>query len=90
MADFFRVLYVGALQCHVPPEEEELVIAALERFRCQPIFLSPELRRDFYNGYCQSTLHGVSQYCGCVRRVSDALVACGPAVCSVERVPHCQ
>ena len=51
-----RVTFVGIPNVHVPEEEQEAVRAALAPFRCKPVFLPQDVKRDAVTGFCKDTL----------------------------------
>ncbi|CAN8075795.1 unnamed protein product [Agarophyton chilense] len=54
-----KPLFVGILNVpeSVPESDHEQVAATLlEQFNCAPIFLSPDLQRKFYQGFCKTVL----------------------------------
>eukprot|EP00897_Mesotaenium_endlicherianum_P000952 jgi/Mesen1/10858/ME000093S10382 len=57
------VLYVGSLKVDVDPSEQDEVAAVLlEKFKCVPTFLTPELKSRFYHGFCKQQLWPLFHY----------------------------
>ncbi|KAK7265706.1 hypothetical protein RJT34_33329 [Clitoria ternatea] len=58
-----EVFYVGSLKVDVDvSEQEEVSLQLLEEFKCLPVFISPDLRRQFYNGFCKQYLWPLFHY----------------------------
>lgn len=51
-----RVTRIGTVKYSVPKEEEGKVTELLRQFNCVPIFIPPELTREFYDNFCKRTL----------------------------------
>ncbi|KAI0559882.1 Trehalose 6-phosphate synthase family GT20 / Trehalose 6-phosphate phosphatase [Gracilaria domingensis] len=54
-----KPLFVGILNVPEPVPEadrDEVAAALLSQFNCAPIFLSPDLQRKFYQGFCKTVL----------------------------------
>ncbi|GAB4853611.1 Probable alpha,alpha-trehalose-phosphate synthase [UDP-forming] 11 [Ancistrocladus abbreviatus] len=60
-----EVFYVGSLkgvEISDPKEQEEVSRFLLERFRCVPAFLQPEIHNKFYHGFCKHYLWPLFHY----------------------------
>ncbi|KAJ6803960.1 putative alpha,alpha-trehalose-phosphate synthase [UDP-forming] 9 [Iris pallida] len=58
-----EVFHVGTLRADVDPSEQEEVASHLyQNFRCLPVFLSTELHRKFYHGFCKHYLWPLFHY----------------------------
>jgi len=58
-----EVLYVGSLKAEIEAsEQEEVAQLLLERFRCVPTFLPPEVHKKFYHGFCKHYLWPLFHY----------------------------
>ncbi|XP_014509620.1 probable alpha,alpha-trehalose-phosphate synthase [UDP-forming] 11 [Vigna radiata var. radiata] len=58
-----EVLYVGSLKAEIEAsEQEEVAQLLLERFRCVPTFLPPEVHNKFYHGFCKHYLWPLFHY----------------------------
>ncbi|KAL9243158.1 hypothetical protein vseg_017082 [Gypsophila vaccaria] len=58
-----EVFYVGSLKVDVDPsEQEEVAQFLLEDFNCVPTFLSPDLQKKFYHGFCKQYLWPLLHY----------------------------
>ena len=58
-----EVLYVGSLKADIDPsEQDEVAQLLLERFRCVPTFLPPEIQNRFYHGFCKHYLWPLFHY----------------------------
>ncbi|KAF7806106.1 putative alpha,alpha-trehalose-phosphate synthase [UDP-forming] 9 [Senna tora] len=52
-----KVVYAGCLTVDVDASEEEQVSQELKvQFKCYPIFLPSDLKKNFYNGFCKQYL----------------------------------
>lgn len=57
------VIYVGSLRVEVEGhEQDEISQTLLERFKCVPAFLEPELFDRFYHGFCKQQLWPLFHY----------------------------
>ncbi|KAA8540842.1 hypothetical protein F0562_024805 [Nyssa sinensis] len=57
------VVYVGSLKVDVnPSEQDEVAQRLLEEFNCVPTFLSPDLHKKFYLGFCKQYLWPLFHY----------------------------
>ncbi|XP_008792314.2 probable alpha,alpha-trehalose-phosphate synthase [UDP-forming] 7 [Phoenix dactylifera] len=58
-----EVYYVGSLRVDVEGDEQDDVAQALlERFKCVPTFLPPDLLEKFYHGFCKRQLWPLFHY----------------------------
>ncbi|KAF6169283.1 hypothetical protein GIB67_013713 [Kingdonia uniflora] len=58
-----EVTYVGSLNVDIDSsEQEEVAQKLLEDFNCIPTFLSPDLHKKFYNGFCKQQLWPLFHY----------------------------
>ncbi|XWS12480.1 hypothetical protein CRYUN_Cryun37aG0092100 [Craigia yunnanensis] len=58
-----EVLYVGSLKVDVDPNEQEDVSQLLlDRFKCVPAFLPPDILTKFYHGFCKQHLWPLFHY----------------------------
>ncbi|KAK8495634.1 hypothetical protein V6N13_092861 [Hibiscus sabdariffa] len=58
-----EVLYVGSLKVDVDPSEQDDVSQLLlDRFKCVPAFLPPDILTKFYNGFCKQHLWPLFHY----------------------------
>ncbi|KAL4199554.1 hypothetical protein AMTRI_Chr03g145530 [Amborella trichopoda] len=56
-------MYIGCLKEEIDPsEQDEVSQILLERFKCVPTFLSPELFTKFYHGFCKQQLWPLFHY----------------------------
>ena len=55
-ADFMRILFVGTVKTFVPLDQQDIVTKKLERYHCVPVFLTPRLYENVWNGYINTTL----------------------------------
>ncbi|WOL11129.1 putative alpha,alpha-trehalose-phosphate synthase [Canna indica] len=63
LPDDMEVLYVGSLRVDVEGHEQDDVSQTLlERFKCVPAFLPPELHDRFYHGFCKRRLWPLFHY----------------------------
>ncbi|RWW59137.1 hypothetical protein BHE74_00033991 [Ensete ventricosum] len=63
LPDDMEVLYVGSLNVDVEAhEQDDVAQALLERFKCVPAFLSPDLHERFYHGFCKRRLWPLFHY----------------------------
>nr|QTM07295.1 TPS7 [Paeonia ostii] len=57
------VLYVGSLKVEVDPaEHDDVSQVLLERFKCVPAFLPPNILSKFYHGFCKQYLWPLFHY----------------------------
>lgn len=57
------VVYVGSLKIDVDAsEQDEVAQKLLEGFNCVPVFLSPDLQKRFYHGFCKQYLWSLFHY----------------------------
>ncbi|KAI0496958.1 hypothetical protein KFK09_023284 [Dendrobium nobile] len=57
------VIYVGSLRVEVEGhEQDEISQTLLERFKCVPAFLEPDLLDRFYHGFCKQQLWPLFHY----------------------------
>ena len=57
------VVYVGSLKVNIDASEQETVsLELLEEFNCLPTFISPDLQKQFYNGFCKQHLWPLFHY----------------------------
>lgn len=57
------VIYVGSLRIEVEGhEQDEISQTLLERFKCVPAFLEPDLLDRFYHGFCKQQLWPLFHY----------------------------
>lgn len=58
-----EVLYVGSLSVDVDPiEEDDVAQLLLDRFKCVPTFLPPNLVAKYYDGFCKKQLWPLFHY----------------------------
>ncbi|GMI82281.1 TREHALOSE -6-PHOSPHATASE SYNTHASE S7, trehalose-phosphatase/synthase 7 [Hibiscus trionum] len=58
-----EVLYVGSLKVDVDPNEQDDVSQLLlDRFKCVPAFLPPDILTKFYHGFCKQHLWPLFHY----------------------------
>ncbi|CAB4303693.1 unnamed protein product [Prunus armeniaca] len=58
-----EVLYVGSLKVSVDPKEQDDVSQVLlDKFRCVPTFLPPDILSKFYDGFCKRHLWPLFHY----------------------------
>ncbi|TYI81620.1 hypothetical protein E1A91_D05G165800v1 [Gossypium mustelinum] len=58
-----EVLYVGSLKVDVDPSEQDDVSQLLlDRFKCVPAFLPPDILTKFYHGFCKQHLWPLFHY----------------------------
>ncbi|TYI78882.1 hypothetical protein E1A91_D06G245500v1 [Gossypium mustelinum] len=58
-----EVLYVGSLKIDVDiNEQDEVSSVLLEKFKCVPAFLPPEIFNKFYHGFCKQHLWSLFHY----------------------------
>ncbi|KAH7545014.1 probable alpha,alpha-trehalose-phosphate synthase [UDP-forming] 7 [Ziziphus jujuba] len=58
-----EVLYVGSLSVDVDPSEQDDVSQLLlDRFKCVPAFLPPDILSKFYHGFCKQHLWPLFHY----------------------------
>ncbi|KAK9022814.1 hypothetical protein V6N11_003053 [Hibiscus sabdariffa] len=58
-----EVLYVGSLRVDVDPNEQDDVSQLLlDRFKCVPAFLPPDILTKFYHGFCKQHLWPLFHY----------------------------
>ncbi|KAH1054995.1 hypothetical protein J1N35_033060 [Gossypium stocksii] len=58
-----EVLYVGSLKIDVDiNEQDEVSSVLLEKFKCVPAFLPPEIFSKFYHGFCKQHLWSLFHY----------------------------
>lgn len=63
LPDDMEVLYVGSLKVDIDPNEQEDVSQVLlERFKCVPAFLPPDILTKFYHGFCKQHLWPLFHY----------------------------
>ncbi|XP_077226678.1 trehalose-phosphatase/synthase 7 [Tasmannia lanceolata] len=63
LPDDMEVIYVGSLKVEVDPNEQDDVSQTLlERFKCVPAFLPPEILSKFYHGFCKQHLWPLFHY----------------------------
>ncbi|WOL14661.1 putative alpha,alpha-trehalose-phosphate synthase [Canna indica] len=63
LPDDMEVLYVGSLRVDVEAhEQDDVAQALLERFKCVPAFLPPDLHERFYHGFCKHKLWPLFHY----------------------------
>ncbi|KAJ3671015.1 hypothetical protein LUZ60_008441 [Juncus effusus] len=61
--DDMEVLYIGSLRVDVDPtEQDDVAQALLERFKCVPAFLPPDLHDRYYQGFCKQHLWPLFHY----------------------------
>ncbi|XP_057506889.1 probable alpha,alpha-trehalose-phosphate synthase [UDP-forming] 7 [Actinidia eriantha] len=57
------VLYVGSLRVDVDPiEQDDVAQILLDRFKCVPTFLPPNILARFYDGFCKKLLWPLFHY----------------------------
>ncbi|KAG9448184.1 hypothetical protein H6P81_014312 [Aristolochia fimbriata] len=58
-----EVIYVGSLRVEVDPlEQDDVSQTLLERFKCVPAFLPPDILSKFYHGFCKMQLWPLFHY----------------------------
>ncbi|KAK2985276.1 hypothetical protein RJ640_009789 [Escallonia rubra] len=58
-----EVVYVGCLSVDVDPrEQDEVAQLLLDKFRCVPTFLPPDIQVNFYHGFCKHYLWPLFHY----------------------------
>ncbi|XP_010522084.1 PREDICTED: probable alpha,alpha-trehalose-phosphate synthase [UDP-forming] 7 [Tarenaya hassleriana] len=58
-----EILYVGSLGVDVDPnEQDDVAQILLDRFKCVPTFLPPDLQSKFYDGFCKRQLWPLFHY----------------------------
>ncbi|KAF7838078.1 putative alpha,alpha-trehalose-phosphate synthase [UDP-forming] 11 [Senna tora] len=58
-----EVLYVGSLKAEIDASEQDQVAQLLlDKFRCVPTFLPPEIHNKFYHGFCKHYLWPLFHY----------------------------
>ncbi|KAJ7981595.1 putative Trehalose-6-phosphate synthase [Quillaja saponaria] len=58
-----EVIYIGSLQVDVDPaEQDEVSQILLDRFKCVPTFLPPDVLTKFYDGFCKRQLWPLFHY----------------------------
>lgn len=63
LPDDMEVLYVGSLRVDVDPSEQDDVSQILlDRFKCVPAFLPPEILSKYYHGFCKQHLWPLFHY----------------------------
>lgn len=63
LPDDMEVLYIGSLKVDVDPtEQDDVAQALLERFKCVPAFLPPDLHERYYQGFCKQQLWPLFHY----------------------------
>lgn len=63
LPDDMEVLYIGSLKVDVDPtEQDDVAQALLERFKCVPAFLPPDLHERYYQGFCKQHLWPLFHY----------------------------
>ncbi|KAJ3703980.1 hypothetical protein LUZ61_007685 [Rhynchospora tenuis] len=63
LPDDMEVLYIGSLKVDVDPtEQDDVAQTLLERFKCVPAFLSPDLHEKYYQGFCKQHLWPLFHY----------------------------
>lgn len=63
LPDDMEVLYVGSLKVEVDPlEEDDVSQLLLERFKCVPAFLPPDIWSKYYQGFCKNHLWPLFHY----------------------------
>ncbi|KAG0455480.1 hypothetical protein HPP92_024498 [Vanilla planifolia] len=63
IGDRVEFIYVGCLRDEIPvSEQEEVSQILLEKFRCVPTFLPPDLLSRFYHGFCKQHLWPLFHY----------------------------
>ncbi|KAJ4974673.1 hypothetical protein NE237_007847 [Protea cynaroides] len=61
--DEVEVLYVGCLKEDIHPnEQDDISQILLEKFKCVPTFIPPELFSRFYHGFCKQQLWPLFHY----------------------------
>uniref|UniRef100_A0ACD5U1E9 Uncharacterized protein n=1 Tax=Avena sativa TaxID=4498 RepID=A0ACD5U1E9_AVESA len=61
--DDMEVLFIGTLRADVPAaEQEEVSQTLIDRFRCAPVFLPPDLYDRFYQNFCKGYLWPLFHY----------------------------
>ncbi|KAL2939777.1 putative alpha alpha-trehalose-phosphate synthase [UDP-forming] 11 [Bienertia sinuspersici] len=57
------VLYIGCLRVEIDPsEQEEISQYLLDKFKCLPVFLPPDIQNKFYHGFCKHYLWPLFHY----------------------------
>jgi trehalose 6-phosphate synthase/phosphatase len=58
-----EVLYVGSLRVDVDPiEQDDVAQLLLDRYKCVPTFLPPNILEKFYDGFCKKQLWSLFHY----------------------------
>lgn len=58
-----EVLYVGSLPVDVDPiEQDDVANYLLEKFKCVPAFIPPQLLEKYYHGFCKKQLWPIFHY----------------------------
>ncbi|XP_044471921.1 probable alpha,alpha-trehalose-phosphate synthase [UDP-forming] 11 [Mangifera indica] len=58
-----EVLYVGGLKAEIDAaDHEEVSQVLLEKFKCVPVFLPPDVHNKFYHGFCKHYLWPLFHY----------------------------
>ncbi|KAK3440026.1 hypothetical protein EUGRSUZ_B00354 [Eucalyptus grandis] len=58
-----NVIYIGSLKIDVElSKQDEIAQELLEKFNCVPTFLSPEIQKRFYHGFCKQHLWPLFHY----------------------------
>ncbi|KAK1298575.1 putative alpha,alpha-trehalose-phosphate synthase [UDP-forming] 7 [Acorus calamus] len=62
-SDDMEVIYVGSLRVDVDPaDQDDVSQTLLERFKCVPAFLPPEIASSYYHGFCKQQLWPLFHY----------------------------
>nr|QCQ29404.1 alpha,alpha-trehalose-phosphate synthase [Camellia fraterna] len=63
LPDDMEVIYVGSLRVEVDPNEQDDVSQLLlDRFKCVPAFLPPDILARYYHGFCKQHLWPLFHY----------------------------
>ncbi|OIW05979.1 hypothetical protein TanjilG_11666 [Lupinus angustifolius] len=63
LPDEMEVLYVGSLRVDIDPAEQDDVSQyLLDKFKCVPTFLPPDVLEKFYDGFCKRQLWPLFHY----------------------------
>ncbi|KAL4585736.1 hypothetical protein LXL04_010360 [Taraxacum kok-saghyz] len=63
LPDEMEVIYVGSLRADIDPSEQDDVSQILlERFKCVPAFLPPDVLDKYYHGFCKQHLWPLFHY----------------------------
>ncbi|KAI4368116.1 hypothetical protein MLD38_016712 [Melastoma candidum] len=58
-----EVLYVGSLRADIDPgEQDDVSQILLEKFKCVPAFLPPDILSNYYHGFCKQHLWPLFHY----------------------------